>query len=517
MQSEKEGGNKVSKTYLCSTTASKESQRVSTQLSSRVYQIPNEKHHAVLHKKFLKTCVKPTLAAISKQINHYYNTSSFHDTLWQALTEDDTQPFIKLLHVDPTYATLRGIVDTNGRTPAHVACKDGCHKILGTILDVHVKNQTYCKWLSLQSHRSLLHYAVIGGQLTIVELLYHHYYRGGTGSFQWFEELHRETQSGNTPLDLAREYDWYNIQHFLLREMATFAVARAQWQERVQGMHVKERHHREMLEFQWTSSVSYFLIVEEEWRLCHPFKEKKEKINLLYRLMKEKDSAAVVVVPSSSDVEEHKKLDEPTSVVPIRGEFIAEQDVSSWNGLSTTPRRHPRAEGRSEEEIRGQRRDVLACGIRPVFAVRDRVKELLQLRENEHLAERLGLEGDNQPKVTNPRAGSLFAYLGLELSDGVHYRTFARAPPRIRVVHVIPGGAAEEGKIPVGAMISEVQGTSVTDLQSLRDVLMRIPPMTPTVSVMYQVDGIQTTVSLRPRTTDAIPTQKSVRRTRSPV
>eukprot|EP00759_Apiculatamorpha_spiralis_P023322 PhF_6_TR27145/c0_g2_i3/m.39645 len=301
---------------------------------------------ARIHNLFIETCSIPLTQSLEKQIV-YMTTKTFHAQLWKALEVDDVDPFVQVLHLDPTMTTIRDILDPQGRTIAHIACRDNCHHILRIILKALSDNDLFCKWVTTHSKMSLLHYAIAGGHLELCQMLRDHYLRFETANnstsknnvlqqqqqqqplpphlrsvvntsarmrnklrarqqgannnnpttsnphhhpppnakiFSWYEELFRETATGRSPLVLAQEYQWYNIEHWLTNEMKVYQKLRDEWLLRELDIRVKSRQERDLVVFENDFYFSYLEILEEESRVRIPFREKREKLDVWFRL-----------------------------------------------------------------------------------------------------------------------------------------------------------------------------------------------------------------------------------------
>eukprot|EP00760_Papus_ankaliazontas_P039728 PhM_4_TR9768/c0_g1_i2/m.46121 len=487
-----------------------------------------------LHNRYVRACAEPQTEYLARQVD-YVASKDFAECVWAAIDADDIEPLIRLSHLDNTLRAVPDFRDNKGRTIVHVAARIGRMKTVQFVLRTLKDRGLFFKSLTDGARLSVLHCAVLGGSLPMCEEVCLHYCRVNkimdpkTGKVRkqienqaWYEELFRETAAKDSPLQLAQKNGWLNIVHWLKTQMACFQQWRDKCLLELFAVTVAERKARDLILFQSAHFFEYQTICENEERDTHYLAMRHAKLNYNYRLWLEAS-----IAPTDDDDE---SAENRCGASMVSEDDIARALESTKRALQMAPL-YVRSRHKARDTISLAESETIdeRCRIKPVFAVRDRVKDLITLHEDEQEAQRqAALEAERAARRAqlnrHRNSDVVFPYMGLELTEGVHYRTFSSAVPKqLRIVGVVPNGPAEGTDLSVGLKLRRINGVEVATLNDVRTIVEKLTAATTSAVAQGQdvvvvsvtrADESEFDVSIKPKITHFVPSQKLVRKLR---
>eukprot|EP00755_Sulcionema_specki_P015815 Sspe_Gene.60412::Locus_33298_Transcript_3_4_Confidence_0.200_Length_2145::g.60412::m.60412 len=225
-------------------------------------------------------------------------TDEWVKRIWYAARHGDVEPFKVLVRCDPRLLGLMRLKDTRGRTPLHIASREGYGDIIQTCLRlppaclrgepkevgmeewIETNAVSTCKAVTKRGYTPF-HYAVVGGHVRVVEYMLQYFTAIGTLQ----QELYAECAEGAIAVQLAATYEWNGIRQLLERLMVSFEKERKRVLEEEEKwrMHEREKQSKEAKRMRER---------EEEWEKFRQARREQEEHRLRIEEQQRKRDAA---------------------------------------------------------------------------------------------------------------------------------------------------------------------------------------------------------------------------------
>eukprot|EP01062_Namystynia_karyoxenos_P071930 TRINITY_DN6773_c3_g1_i1.p1 TRINITY_DN6773_c3_g1~~TRINITY_DN6773_c3_g1_i1.p1 ORF type:complete len:798 (+),score=290.43 TRINITY_DN6773_c3_g1_i1:67-2394(+) len=294
------------------------------------------------------------------------------------------------------------------------------------------------------------HYAVIGGNLRVVEHMLNYFSVIGVVEC----ELYAETRAGDTPISLSREYQWNGITKILERAVQPFHKMRQ----------VKLRR-----ELQWQR--------EEQMRRDEEAERQRradeERRRLLEQRRKEEERRRAEREARRQRLEEEERQRQLAEMRRQRVKREKERmEAKQAEAVAEVARQRQEAE--ACERVVRESQSNQATLLTKLLAQQHQAEQerLAEWRAHEE-QERLRRAELARQQAEEEAARTRHPALGLDLSDGANFRILGRrAWDCAKVVAVHAGGPAEAAGLRLGDEILEILGHRIRTLSDVRAALM---------------------------------------------